>query len=535
MRSIPLEQRRTAGVTVPLFSLRSERSWGIGEISDLRAFGQLAVQAGVSFLQLLPLGEISGGETSPYSALSAFGIDPMYIGVDAVADLADGRGHAALDAEERANLERAKASPRIDYASMRPLKQKALRAAFARFRETDLEPNSPRAAEFRSFVAAHASWLDDFALFRALKDRFGGEPWWTWPTALGEREANALRAAQTELGSAILEHQYLQWVAHAQWTEARSDLARLGLGLMGDLPFMVARDSADVWANRREFNNAVAVGVPPDAFDADGQDWDLPAYDWTVMRRSNFKWLRQRAHYAATLYDRFRIDHLVGFYRTYSRPRDRRVDVRGKLATGSFDPDSQAEQRAHGERVIGAMLDSARALGAELIAEDLGTVPDFVRTSLAGLGVPGYKVLVWEKDGDVFRDPRGYPEASVACFGTHDTSPVSAWWEGLSQPERRAVLALPTIREAGVLLGARYDLTVHEALATAIAGSKSRIVLFLVQDLIGSRDRINTPSTVGVHNWTYRLPALPEILRNDPYVSAHVDTISRALSRAGRT
>ncbi|MBM4360425.1 MAG: 4-alpha-glucanotransferase, partial [Deltaproteobacteria bacterium] len=247
-----------------------------------------------------------------------------------------------------------------------------------------------------------------------------------------------------------------------------------------------------------------------------------------------FAWLRRRARHAATLYDRFRVDHLVGFYRTYSRPRDARRNELGKLVIGSFSPASEPEQLAHGEHVLRAMTSSAAERGGDLIAEDLGTVPPFVRTSLARLEVPGYKVLIWEKDGDTFRDPAAYPAVSVACFGTHDTAPVATWWEGLPEHERRAVVALPTMRPHAPRLGARYDLAAHEALAHTLARSNSDLVLFLIQDVLGFRDRINVPGTVGEHNWTFRLPTTVDGLAKDDYVARHLAVIAAALAASGR-
>jgi 4-alpha-glucanotransferase len=279
---------------------------------------------------------------------------------------------------------------------------------------------------------------------------------------------------------------------------------------MGDLPFMVGRDSADVWSNQGQFRAKASVGTPPDVFDPKGQDWDLPPYDWTAMSADGFRWLRRRARHAAALYHRFRIDHVVGFYRTFQRPRGGAGEG-GALPPGVFDPAGEAAQLAHGEAVMGAMIEAASELGARLVAEDLGTVPDFVRASLTRLGVPGYRVLVWEKDDTVFRDPRAYPTLSVACFGTHDTPPIRAWWEALGPAERTAVSAvLPG--GADVAGAATFEPAVHRALLEALAGSGSELVLLLVQDVLASRDRINVPGTVGAENWTYRLPVPVEDL-----------------------
>lgn len=528
-------RRRVAGVTVPLFSLRSARSWGIGEIGDLPEFAAWVASAGIKLVQILPLGEISGGETSPYSALTAFGIDPMYISIADIEDLPYSEVRDALGGDVGlALLERAKASERVDYGAVRFVKQRAIRYAFERFMAREHGRGSVRAEAFDAFVEVNSHWLEDYALFRALKESHGGKPWWEWSSALRAREPEALAEARARLRREVSYFEYVQWLAHTQWEAAREKLRAIGVEVMGDLPFMVGRDSADVWANQREFRDDASVGVPGDQFNEEGQDWGLPPYDWQAMRANDFAWLRRRARYAGSLYDRFRIDHLVGFYRTYMRPRDRRVDERGRLVKGVFDPPDEGAQLAHGERVISAMVEAGRERGAELIAEDLGVIPDFVRPSLARLGVPGYKVLIWEKDGAVFRDPRSYPVLSVACFGTHDTDPLPVWWEGRDEAERAALLRLPQIRDRRAEMSPRFTLAVQRALFDLINAAPSELVLYLVQDLLGSRERINTPATTGPQNWTYRLPGTVHEMQNNPVIAAAMASIRESIERSGR-
>ncbi len=420
-------------------------------------------------MQILPLGEISGGETSPYSALSAFGIDPMFLSIAAIPDLEGDT--AGLGEAGALLLARARASATIDYEAVRALKREALRRAFATFREREIEKDTDRAKELAAFRAAHRDWLDDYALFRALKDDHGGTAWWDWEEPLQRREPAALAEASERLEDSVLAHAYTQWLAHTQWAEARAKVKAAEVEIMGDLPFMVGRDSSDVWAHQDEFRNDCSVGVPPDPFSDEGQEWGLPPYHWDRMRENGYAWLKRRASYTASLFDRFRIDHLVGFYRTYMRPVAKLRDEKGRLAKGFFDPSEEPAQLAHGERVIGAMLEGAHRAGAQLVAEDLGVIPDFVRRSLAKLGVPGYKVLIWEKDDNVFRDPAKFPEVSLACFGTHDTDPVAVWWEGLSDGERAAVVKLPLLAPQAKALGPRFTPAVHSALVAQICAS----------------------------------------------------------------
>jgi 4-alpha-glucanotransferase len=529
------DRRRVAGVTVPLFSLRTTRSWGIGEIGDLATFGSLARASGARLVQLLPLGEIAGGETSPYSALTAFGIDPIYISLADVEDLPESEHGALLGDDGLRTLAWLREQPKVDYEAVRWLKRRALDAAFVRFIERVHGRGGERDVAFARFCAEHRAWLDDYALFRALKDAYELNAWWDWPAGVRDRDPHALGEARAQFARGVLKHRYLQWLAHAQWETSRAALRALGVEIMGDLPFMVGRDSADVWANRGEFRSDASVGVPGDQFDPEGQEWGLPPYDWRVMRANNFAWLRRRARYAGVLYDRFRIDHLVGFYRTYMRPVDKLRGPDKKLLPGFFDPADEPAQKLHGEAVIGAMIAAAKETGAGLVAEDLGVIPDYVRPSLAAMGVPGYKVLIWEQEGGAFRDPTRYPACSVACFGTHDTAPVAAWWESLPAWERDAVCRLPALASrGGASLGARFTPAVHHALMALVLGARSELVLLLMQDVLGVHDRVNTPSTVGPHNWTWRLPDTVEALTADEGVRARLAMVRAEVERAGR-
>lgn len=532
----PPPLRRAAGLTVPLFSIRTERSWGIGEITDLPDLGDWLTTAGISLVQLLPLGELSSGETSPYAALSAFGIDPVYIGWSHVEDLSTSVLPLALGDDGTQTLSGIRRSDRVDYRRVRAVKSRALIAAWRSFRAQHLDAGTERAKAFRHFCREHSDWLAPYALFRTLRDVFAGQPWWHWPAPFRDRTARALEHAWAAHGDRVRRYQYAQWIAHTQWFEAREKLRRMGVELMGDLPFMVGRDSADLWAHRGEFKPDASVGAPPDQFNDEGQDWGLPPYDWDAIRSSGYRWLQRRARYAGWLYDRFRIDHLVGFFRTFQRPTAKLRGADGKLSPGHFDPETIEAQKANGEAAVTAMRDAAREHGADLVAEDLGDIPNYVRPALQALNVPGYKVLVWERDGGKYRDPREFPARSVACFGTHDTAPVSVWWRGLQPWERDAVAALPAMRERdhGAGWSDRFTPEAHSALVDLLLGSRSELVLLLMQDLLGVDDRVNVPSTVNAQNWTWCLSKTIDQLRTDPSVQALMAMVSAAVTTHDR-
>ena len=201
----------------------------------------------------------------------------------------------------------------IDYASVRDLKNTALRRACEHFQRTAWKSDSTRAARFRAYIDAQGWWLDEYALFRALHAHHGERPWTEWPAPIRDREPDALIEARVELDEDVRYRKYAQWIAAEQWAAARARSRERGVALFGDLPFVVSVDSADVWSRQDEFDLSLSVGVPPDAFSATGQDWRLPAYRWDVFAAREFSWLRQRARRNADLFDGYRVDHLVGF------------------------------------------------------------------------------------------------------------------------------------------------------------------------------------------------------------------------------
>ena len=487
---------RRAGLLIPLFSCCSTTSWGVGDMGDIGSVAAWLRGAGLSVLQLLPLNEMAEGEQSPYSAISAMAIDPIYIRMPDVPEFAALGGLAALGAGDRERLDVAQRSPRIEYAAVRGVKDVALSASFDRFYDAEWAHDTDRAGALRAFAREQAWWLDDYSLFSAIHARQAGR-WFEWPEDLRRRDASALARARGDLARDVVFYQYVQWIAATQWAAARR--SAYGVQIFGDQPFMVDGDSADVWAHQDQFSLDVTIGAPPDAFSATGQDWGTPLYRWDAIAADDFRWPRARAQRSADLYDGYRVDHLVGFYRTYGNPKDGRAPF--------FTPADEPSQLALGER----MLEIFRAPGADIIAEDLGTVPDFVRASLARLGVPGFRVLRWERhwhtDGHPFREPAEYPAVSVATSGTHDTEPLITWWEELAVEDREKVSRLQMIQRIanGDIAHAPYD-RVRDVLLEALFASGSDLLLLPVQDVFGWRDRINTPAVVDDHNWTYRLP-----------------------------
>lgn len=510
---------RYAGLLVPLFAIPSRRSWGIGELTDLATLGAWMSDAGFAFVQLLPLNEMAGGQNSPYSALSAMAIDPIFIAPSAVPELEALGGEAVLSDGERADLRAARDAPSIDYTRVRALKTKAFRAAFAHFVEREWRPKSPRARRLQRFTERSRWWLDAYTLFRALHAKFGDRAWTEWDAPLRDRDPAALRDARAELADEVLFYAYLQWLAADQWAEARETAE---IGVFGDFPFMVSRDSADVWSKQEDFRLDASVGAPPDAFSETGQDWGFPAYRWPEIAAGGFQWLAARARRNAELYDAYRVDHLVGFFRTYVR------EAHG----AAFVPSGEPDQIRQGERV----LEVLSAPGARLIAEDLGVIPPFVREALARLAIPGFKVLRWERewdlDGRPFKDPTAYPRSSVATSGTHDTETNAQWWDEAPIEERRAVAAI--LGDGRPDPDAPFDARVRDAVLDVLFTSGSDIVLVPIHDVFGWRERINTPALISSANWTWRLPWPVEDLQTNPIATERGAFIHDLIARSDR-
>jgi len=513
---------RHAGVLMPLFSMPSRSSWGIGEIADLPRFADWLRHAGLDFVQLLPVNEMQEEQSSPYSALSAMAIDPVFIALGEVPEFQDAGGEGALDALDRERLEQVRSARVVDFRTVRALKRLALHASFHVFRARH-HGASERGRAFTAFVAREDWWLDEYTLFRALHDEHHACYWRDWEPELRDRHPGALDLARQRLADTILYYQYLQWLADEQWQRARAACGTVGL--FGDFPFMVSGHSADVWSRQQDFRIDASVGTPPDAFSETGQNWGLPVYRWDVVDRGGYQWLRQRARRCAELYDGFRVDHLIGFYRTYVRESDGR---------SYFTPPDEPTQIVLGERIMGIF----REPGATIIAEDLGTVPDFARDSLARLHIPGLKVLRWERHwhspGQPFRDPAHYPAESVAISGTHDTDTLAEWWDGAGWEERQLCAAIPGLREAGCNPDEPFSARTRDALLRALFSAGSNFVIVPFQDLFGWRDRINVPAVVSDENWTWRLPWPIDALWTRPEAQERAAFLSRLSREYGR-
>jgi 4-alpha-glucanotransferase len=346
-------------------------------------------------------------------------------------------------------------------------------------------------------------------------------PWWEWPRGVRERQPQALAAVADRLANRVRFHAWLQFVAQEQWNAVRVVAREHRVLLAGDEPFIIGQDSADTWANPQYLRRDARLGVPPDEFSDTGQDWGLPYFDFEAMEKDDWGWLRLRALHAAADYDLRRVDHAVGYFRQWIRDE--------KTPRGRFLPADEPVQRRVGERIFRLFSE-----GSGIVAEDLGVIPPFVRKTLAELQIPGYRVLRWEKDDRVYRNPHDYPEVSLVTTGTHDTETVSEWWEALSDDERAAAASAWPEFDGLRPPPAKFTPEVHARVLATAENAASRVCLLPWQDVTGETERINLPGSFGDANWAYRIAAPVEELEGREDVrdaAARLRTLTQAAGR----
>lgn len=486
---------RTAGILLPISSLPSK--YGIGCFSkSAYDFVDWLREAGQTYWQILPLCPTSYGD-SPYQSFSTFAGNPYFISLEALVE------EGVLTEAECAAADFGKKPGRVDYEKLYRARYPLLRKAYER-------SGVAQDPAYQTFLEENREWLPDYALFMAVKDRFGGAPWTEWAEDIRLRWGNALDYYRRELYFDIEFHQYMQFKFFQQWRALKDYANGRGIRIIGDIPIYVAMDSADAWARPELFqldgeNLPTAVaGCPPDGFSATGQLWGNPLYRWDYHRQTGYAWWISRLRHCFRLYDVTRIDHFRGFDEYYSVPYGSETAIGGHWERG---PGVELFRRVE------------EALGwHEVIAEDLGYVTDSVRRLVRESGFPGMKVLEFafdSRDTGSANDylPHNYPENSVAYTGTHDNETLTGWLHSITPEEREAVRAY--------LCDSRTpQRELYRPLIALVMRSGAKACVIPMQDYLGldNRCRMNKPSTVGT-NWLWRLeegdltPELQEEIR----------------------
>jgi 4-alpha-glucanotransferase len=468
---------RSSGILLHPTSLPGPH--GIGSLgAEGYAFVDFLAAAGQSVWQLLPLGPTGYGD-SPYSALSAFAGSPLLVCLERLVEAGD------LDPKDLHGV--AMPEGAVHFGFVHGFKGRLLQKASLRFRSS---ATAGRRSGFEAFCAAHAGWLDDFALFMALRRHFREQPWNRWPSEIRRREPAALRRGETELADAVHAEKYAQFVFDEQWHALRRYANSRGIRILGDVPIFVAFDSADVWARPELFrldaegNPTVVAGVPPDYFSATGQRWGNPLYRWDRLAESGFVWWLERFRRNFELADLVRIDHFRGFEACWVIPAAEATAVNG------------AWEKIPGEALFEALV---AAFGeAPIVAEDLGVITPEVEALRDRFNLPGMKILQFAFGSGPENPylPHNLPRRCVLYSGTHDNDTTLGWWQSLTRAERSAVRAY---------VGPGSEEMPWALIRLALA-SVADLCVFPLQDILGlgSEARLNTPGRAQ-GNWGWRL------------------------------
>jgi 4-alpha-glucanotransferase len=475
---------RASGILLHPTSLPGR--YGIGDLGTYAyKFVDRLESTDQTLWQILPLGPTSYGD-SPYQTLSAFAGNPLLVSFDQL--VADGW----LTAEDVANVPPFPAH-QVDFGWVIVYKDEMLTKAYQRFEKT---ATPEQRKEFEDWCAKEASWLDDYALFVALKDSFGGKPWTEWDLDVSLRDSSAISAARTKFASRMADHKFRQWQFFKQWHALKKYANDRKIKLVGDIPIFVAHDSSDVWSNRDLFyldergNPTVIAGVPPDYFSETGQRWGNPLYRWDVLKKTGYQWWIDRIRSTLEVVDVVRIDHFRGFEAYWEIPATEPTAVKGQWVPGPAQDLFDAIRAALGELPI--------------IAEDLGVITPGVEALRDNNNLPGMKVLQFAFGADAYSVnsflPHTYSQNSVVYTGTHDNNTTVGWWQsgeasgGMREHMRR-------------YLG--HDVTeVNWDLIRLGSSSVARYFVAPLQDVLGfgADTRMNTPGKLG-GNWGWRFTA----------------------------
>jgi len=463
---------------------------GIGDLGrPAYEFADFLRESGQKLWQVLPLSPTGYGD-SPYACFSSFAGNPLLISLDTLVEW------GALDRGELNGVPDFPAD-RVHFGPLIDWKTPLLHAAAARFLASG---RGHQRAAFESFLARESWWLDDYALFMAVKWKPGTQAGaWNdaWDKEIALRKPHVLARLKVELARQVLEEQVIQFFFFSQWDALHEAASRKGIRIIGDLPIFAAPDSADLWANRELFlldadGRPTAIsGVPPDYFAATGQLWGNPLYDWDAMARQGFGFWIQRLRAACRLFDLVRIDHFRGFEACWSVPAGEHTAERGRWV------------KVPGVRLFEAMEKELGAL--PIIAEDLGVITPEVVALRERFGFPGMRILQFAFDrgeaGRLGADnrflPHNHSADSVVYTGTHDNDTTRGWWEARTQGERDYLEEYcgATDREIEWRL-------IRMAMASVCAAA-----VVPLQDVLGlgGETRMNTPGTSSGKNWTWRV------------------------------
>ncbi len=475
---------RSSGIIMHIASLPGK--YGIGTFGkEAYEFSDFLKKAGQKYWQILPLGPTSFGD-SPYQSFSAFAGNPYFIDFDIL------RKDGLLEKQDYDSVNFGKDPEDIDYGLIFKQKLKVLRTAYENFKSNKAK-NGKEVIYFKEFQDEESYWLEDYALYMAIKGHFNLKSWQTWDEDIRLRKSEAMNKYKTMLSDEIIYWEFLQYEFYKQWKILKSYVNDLGIEIIGDMPIYVSEDSADVWSNPEAFllhkktlKPLKVAGCPPDIFAATGQLWGNPIYDWNYMEKTDYSWWVDRIRQSLNLYDVLRIDHFKGFESYWEIPYGDETAQNGEWTKGP------------GMKVFDAIKNE---LGdVNIIAEDLGTLTEETIKLRNDTGYPGMKILTFAFDTDSSNPflPHNYEKNFIVYTGTHDNDTVRGWMETSAPKEhvKKAIEYLKLNKEEG------YNWGFIRGTWSSIAD----VAIAQMQDFLdlGNKARINLPSTLGA-NWRWRV------------------------------
>ncbi len=557
------ESGRTWGASAQLYGLRSARNWGIGDFTDLGTLIDQWGARGAGVIGINPLHALYPHQprhVSPYSPSSRLFRNILYLDVETVAEFRDCDEARArvLAPEFQARLEALRETPEVDYPGVAAAKLPVLECLYRHFREHHLASGDARAEAFLAYVEAGGEALRRHALFEALQERFHAADdaiwgWPAWPSTYHDPQAPEVAQFAAEHAERVGFYAYLQWQAEQQFAAAgtRAKDAGLSVGLYTDLAVSIDRGGAEAWANQELYALGAQVGAPPDIFNMKGQNWGLPPMIPSRLHDAAYApflaTLRANMRHAGAL----RIDHVMGLARLFWVP-------------AGASPSDGAYVNYPFDAMLGLLALESHRHRCMVIGEDLGTVPDDLRKTLAVNAILSYRVLIFERDGaEGFKPPAAYPAEALVTASTHDLPTLSGWWAGsdielraehgltatAADREAQAVerasdrsQLLTALEGAGLLPpGTGTDPTripdmnplLARAVQSYLAATPSRLQVVQLEDVIGELDQANLPGTVDSHpNWRRKLSLPLEQWPDDRRVVALTATLERARRRA---
>lgn len=479
------------GIDLFLPAAYSKNSLGIGEYLDLIPIIYWCKKVGFDLIQLLPLND-SGADPSPYNILSSVALNPVYLRLDA---LTGPRLPSSLSTQLK-KLHKKLHPKESPYSTV--LQEKLL---WLQEYYIATMPYWSHNKEYLQFRADHP-WLNTYALFKTLKSTCGDHPWETWAPMYRNPNSSIKQALFREFEECISFYALCQYLCFVQLEEVHRIARQENLLLKGDLPILVSRDSADVWSAPHLFDLTKAAGAPPDAYSVKGQYWGFPPPNWCAIEKEGYQFWKQRLEVASLFYDIYRLDHAVGFYRIWG------ILLGKDSENGAYIPKDPKEWIPQGEKILRTLLSSSTM---QPIAEDLGIIPQEVRTSLEELGIPGVKILRWER----FYDTTGayipyeeYPVLSLSSVSTHDSSTLGGWWI----EDEEGARAFCAFKEWTYIPHLAYNQRL--SILKDVHSTSSRFHVNLLQEyfalfpdlvaLTPSEERINIPGEFSTKNWSYR-------------------------------